>query len=132
MVTRVMPQKGQSSPRTVTLQAIPASPLKTAVGRTISLEAGTVTILTLLASQRALLDAHRGYVLVWSDAATSLADLERAVGLPLEDIRLESAPEQARAEPVAEPLAEVARLVVVAPRVVRVDADAAGLRHGDG
>jgi cobalt-zinc-cadmium efflux system outer membrane protein len=54
-------------------------------------QAGTVSILTLLASQRALLDAHRGYVLVLSDAAASLADLERAVGLPLDTIRTELA-----------------------------------------
>lgn len=54
-------------------------------------QAGTVDILTLLASQRSLLDAHRGYVQVWSDAAISLADLERAVGLPLDAIQTESA-----------------------------------------
>ncbi|MHC4063775.1 MAG: TolC family protein, partial [Planctomycetota bacterium] len=58
-------------------------------------QAGTVDILTLLASQRALLDAHRGYVLVWSDAAISLADLERAVGLPLDSIRTELANDEA-------------------------------------
>jgi len=54
-------------------------------------QAGTVDILTLLASQRSLLDAHRGYVQVWSEAAISLADLERAVGLPLDAIQTESA-----------------------------------------
>ncbi len=58
-------------------------------------QAGSVDILTLLASQRSLLDAHRGYVLVWSDAAISLADLERAVGLPLDTIRTEPARDEA-------------------------------------
>ncbi len=47
-------------------------------------KAGTTNVLTLLESQRALLDTRGGYVLAWSDASTSLSDLERAVGLPLE------------------------------------------------
>ncbi len=46
-------------------------------------KAGSTSVLTLLESQRSLLDARRGYVQVWETAATSLSDLERAVGLPL-------------------------------------------------
>ncbi len=49
-------------------------------------QAGTVGVLTLLESQRSLLDTRRGYVQVWANAATSLSDLERAVGLPLTGI----------------------------------------------
>ncbi|UCE58265.1 MAG: TolC family protein [Phycisphaerales bacterium] len=49
-------------------------------------QAGTVGVLTLLESQRSLLDTRRGYVQVWATAATSLSDLERAVGLPLNDV----------------------------------------------
>ncbi|MHC4218129.1 MAG: TolC family protein [Planctomycetota bacterium] len=48
--------------------------------------AGTAGILTLLESQRALIDARREYVVAWGDAARSLSDLERAVGLPLDRI----------------------------------------------
>jgi cobalt-zinc-cadmium efflux system outer membrane protein len=48
--------------------------------------AGTAAILTLLESQRALIAARRGYVVAWADAASSLSDLERAVGLPLDRI----------------------------------------------
>ena len=47
-------------------------------------KAGSTNVLTLLESQRALLETRRGYVLAWSDASMSLSDLERAVGLPLE------------------------------------------------
>lgn len=47
-------------------------------------QAGSTNVLTLLESQRALLETRRGYVLAWSDASMSLSDLERAVGLPLE------------------------------------------------
>ena len=47
-------------------------------------KAGTTNVLTLLESQRALLDTRGAYVLAWSDASTSLSDLERALGLPLE------------------------------------------------
>jgi len=50
--------------------------------------AGTAGVLTLIESQRALIDARRGYVVAWADAASSLSDLERAVGLPL--IRIEA------------------------------------------
>jgi len=49
-------------------------------------QAGTVGVLALLESQRSLLDTRRGYVQVWATAATSLSDLERAVGLPLTDV----------------------------------------------
>ncbi len=49
-------------------------------------QAGTVGVLTLLESQRSLLDTRRGYVQVWATAAISLSDLERAVGLPLTDV----------------------------------------------
>ncbi len=49
-------------------------------------QAGTVGVLTLLESQRSLLDRRRGYVQVWATAATSLSDLERAAGVPLGDI----------------------------------------------
>ncbi len=48
--------------------------------------AGTTGILTLIESQRALIDARREYVVAWADAASSLSDLERAVGLPLDRI----------------------------------------------
>ena len=47
---------------------------------------GTAGVIELIASQRALLEAHRGYVVAWADAASSLSDLERAVGLPLDRI----------------------------------------------
>ena len=47
-------------------------------------KAGTTNVLTLLESQRALLETRRAYVLAWSDASMSLSDLERAVGLPLD------------------------------------------------
>ncbi|MHC5015779.1 MAG: TolC family protein [Planctomycetota bacterium] len=53
--------------------------------------AGTTGILTLIDSQRALIEARRGYVVAWADAASSLSDLERAVGLPLD--RIEAAGE---------------------------------------
>jgi cobalt-zinc-cadmium efflux system outer membrane protein len=49
-------------------------------------QAGTVGVLTLLESQRSLLETHRGQVQVWADAAASLSDLERAIGLPLDDV----------------------------------------------
>lgn len=48
-------------------------------------QAGTVGVLTLLESQRTLLETRRGRVQAWADAAASLSDLERAVGLPLGD-----------------------------------------------
>jgi cobalt-zinc-cadmium efflux system outer membrane protein len=53
-------------------------------------KAGTTNVLTLLESQRALLETRRGYILAWSDASTSLSDLERAVGLPLETATAEA------------------------------------------
>ena len=40
----------------------------------------------MIESQRALIDARRGYVVAWAEAASSLSDLERAVGLPLDRI----------------------------------------------
>jgi len=46
-------------------------------------QAGTVGVLTLLESQRSLLDTRRGFIEVWANAATSLSDLERAIGVPL-------------------------------------------------
>ena len=49
--------------------------------------AGTVGVLTLLESQRSLLDTRRGYVRVWANAAISLSDLERAAGVPLDDVQ---------------------------------------------
>ncbi len=49
-------------------------------------QAGTVGVLTLLESQRSMLDTRRGYVQVWATAAISLSDLERAVGLPLAEV----------------------------------------------
>jgi cobalt-zinc-cadmium efflux system outer membrane protein len=49
-------------------------------------QAGTVGVLTLLESQRSLLETRRGHVQVWADAAASLSDLERAAGLPLTQI----------------------------------------------
>ncbi|MHC4774612.1 MAG: TolC family protein, partial [Planctomycetota bacterium] len=48
--------------------------------------AGTTGVLELIESQRALVEARRGHVVVWADAASSLSDLERAVGLPLDRI----------------------------------------------
>lgn len=49
-------------------------------------QAGTADVLTLLASQRNLLATRRQYVTAHAAAAASLADLERAVGLPLDRI----------------------------------------------
>jgi len=49
-------------------------------------QAGTVGVLALLESQRSMLKTRLGYVQVWATAATSLSDLERAVGLPLTDV----------------------------------------------
>ena len=46
-------------------------------------KAGSTNVLTLLESQRALLETRREYVVAWSNASISLSDLERAVGLPL-------------------------------------------------
>ena len=49
-------------------------------------EAGTVGVLTLLESQRSQLETRRGYVEVWANAASSLSDLQRAVGVPLDEV----------------------------------------------
>jgi cobalt-zinc-cadmium efflux system outer membrane protein len=54
-------------------------------------DAGAADILTLIESQRALVEARRGHVVARADAASSLSDLERAVGLPLD--RIEAAGE---------------------------------------
>jgi len=50
---------------------------------TASFQAGQSPILALLEAQRALLDARRGYLDVWSAAAIATADLEQTVGAPL-------------------------------------------------
>ena len=70
---------------------------------TAAWQAGTADVLTLLASQRNLLATRRQYVSAHAAAAASLADLERAVGLPLGRVQAadrggrksESAPEDA-------------------------------------
>lgn len=49
-------------------------------------QAGTADVLTLLASQRNLLATRRQYVSAHAAAAASLADVEKAVGLPLDKI----------------------------------------------
>ena len=49
-------------------------------------QAGTVGVLTLLESQRSRLGTRRGYVQAWANAATALSDLERAAGVPLDEI----------------------------------------------
>ncbi len=49
-------------------------------------QTGTAGVLTLLQSQRSLLETRRGHIQVWADAAASLSDLERAVGLPLAEL----------------------------------------------
>ncbi|MHC4272462.1 MAG: TolC family protein [Planctomycetota bacterium] len=49
--------------------------------------AGTTGVLELIESQRALVEARRGHVVVWADAASSLSDLEQEdrLILPSED-----------------------------------------------
>lgn len=46
--------------------------------------AGQASILALLVAQRSLLEARRDYIVVWSEAASALAELEKTVGVPLE------------------------------------------------
>jgi outer membrane protein TolC len=53
---------------------------------TAAWQAGTADILTLLVSQRELLATRRKYVSAHVAAAATLADLENAVGLPLDRI----------------------------------------------
>lgn len=62
-------------------------------------QAGTVGVLTLLDSQRSLLDTRRGYVQAWADAASSLSDLERAVGLQIDGMHAASTSEAAKQQP---------------------------------
>ena len=50
-------------------------------------QAGTVGVLTLLESQRSLLETRRGHVQVWANAAAAFSDLERAVGVPLGNVK---------------------------------------------
>ncbi len=52
-----------------------------------SYASGQASLLILLEAQRSLLEARGGYVAVWLDAATALAELESAVGVPLKEMR---------------------------------------------
>ncbi len=62
-------------------------------------QAGTVGVLTLLDSQRSLLDTRRGYVQAWAEAASSLSDLERAVGLQIDGMHSASTSDAAKKQP---------------------------------
>ncbi len=52
-----------------------------------SYASGQTSLLILLEAQRSLLEARGGYVAIWLDAATALAELENSVGVPLKEMR---------------------------------------------
>jgi len=63
---------------------------------------GQTSVLALLEAQRALLQARRDHVNVWTEAASAMAQLEKAVGVPL-------GPESvAEAEPYGPPIPDMA------------------------